>query len=226
MIPLVSPGREYWLGTDISGHSMMQSLTSAIGTEIVTLVLSTIFVLLSGLVLGSAIAITRMHVIRTLAMTCLAFWVTLPTLLVSLLLLIHFGAGQETVVAVIIFVLTPTQALYVATRIAANEGERFVQAKRSFGFSHATILRRHLVPFVFYDYIRYTLSRVPEILMTDLALNFFGLGAQPPQPSLGRLLFDGMGFLYAAWWTWVPVVFAVSFLFLIVDGIASRISED
>ncbi len=37
-------------------------------------------------------------------------------------------------------------------------------------------------------------------ILSEAALSFLGLGIQPPQPSLGRMIFDSQGFATLAWW--------------------------
>ena len=37
-------------------------------------------------------------------------------------------------------------------------------------------------------------------ILSEAALSFLGLGIQPPQPSLGRMIFDSQGFVTLAWW--------------------------
>ncbi len=45
--------------------------------------------------------------------------------------------------------------------------------------------------------------------MLHLALSFLGFGMRPPGASLGRMLFDGLPFMFAGWWLWVfPAVLA------------------
>ena len=37
-------------------------------------------------------------------------------------------------------------------------------------------------------------------ILSEAALSYLGLGVQPPEPSWGRMLFDGRSFLQQAWW--------------------------
>jgi ABC-type dipeptide/oligopeptide/nickel transport system permease subunit len=62
---------------------------------------------------------------------------------------------------------------------------------------------------------------MPEILMMDLAFNFLGLGVQQPNSSFGRMLFDGLSFMFAAWWMWVFVIILVSLLFILINEITN-----
>ena len=87
----------------------------------------------------------------------------------------------------------------------------------SYGFSKSYIYIHHLFPNIVKGFTNYTLARIPEILMMNLALNFLGLGIQSPNSSFGRLLFDGLSFMFSAWWMWVFTVGEIIFLFLLIN---------
>ena len=99
----------------------------------------------------------------------------------------------------------------------------FVIVKKSYGFSKKYILLNHLYPFIKNSYNHYTLSRMPEILMMDLAFNFLGLGVQPPHSSFGGMLYDGLFFMFSAWWMWVFPVILVMLLFIVVNWLVKGI---
>ncbi|MEK6647082.1 MAG: ABC transporter permease subunit, partial [Candidatus Firestonebacteria bacterium] len=90
----------------------------------------------------------------------------------------------------------------------------FVIAKMSYGLSKSYIYIYHLFPNVKKGCTNYTLARMPEILMMNLSLNFLGLGVQPPNASFGRLLFDGLSFMFSAWWMWVFPVTIIMVIFV------------
>ena len=59
--------------------------------------------------------------------------------------------------------------------------------------------------------------------MMDLAFNFWGLGVQPPHSSFGRMLFDGLSFMFSAWWMCVFAVILVILLFVLINSIVMSI---
>jgi peptide/nickel transport system permease protein len=102
----------------------------------------------------------------------------------------------------------------VYNQIEEAKKQDFVIVKRSYGFSKSYILSHHLFPYIKNSFNTYTFSRMPEILMMDLAFNFFGLGIQPPNTSFGRMLFDGLSFMFSAWWMWMFPASVVIVLFV------------
>jgi peptide/nickel transport system permease protein len=91
--------------------------------------------------------------------------------------------------------------------------EVYVRAARSLGASDLRILRLHVLPNVTAPIIVQTSLSLAFAILSEAALSFLGLGVQPPQPSWGRMLFDGRGFIEQGWWL---VVFPGAAIFVTV----------
>ncbi|MBN1317071.1 MAG: hypothetical protein JXA42_16435, partial [Anaerolineales bacterium] len=128
-------------------------------------------------------------------------------LLIAIFVMILLGSGQMKLAVVLTVALTPTQALYVYARLTEAQKQPFAMVKRAYGLSRTQVFMSDLLPYVRPSLRSYTLSRLPEILVMDLAFNYLGLGVQPPHASLGRMLFAGLPFMFAGWWMWAgPLV--------------------
>ncbi|TVL99481.1 MAG: hypothetical protein CV087_17690 [Candidatus Brocadia sp. WS118] len=219
---LSPPSLQYWFGTDLTGSDIFLKSMNALGIEILTIsiVLPAIYFL--GLFLGMILSYFSNDKIREFFLNLIHYWVTLPVLLIALFLLILIGAGQKNAIAVMIFILIPTQALYVYNQLETIKKNDFVIAKMSYGLSKSYIYIYHLFPNVQKGFTNYTLARMPEILMMNLALNFLGLGVQPPFSGFGRLLYDGLSFMFSAWWMWVFVIILITVLFTLVDNFVTK----
>jgi len=62
--------------------------------------------------------------------------------------------------------------------------------------------------------------------MMNLALNFLGLGVQPPMSSFGRMLFDGLSFMFSAWWMWVFIILWIFILFSLIYFINNELLKN
>ena len=81
------------------------------------------------------------------------------------------------------------------------------------GTGHRYILGRHILPNIAGPLIVQTSLSLAFAILSEAALSFLGLGIQPPQPSLGRMIFDSQGFVTLAWWM---AVFPGAAIFVIV----------
>ena len=72
---------------------------------------------------------------------------------------------------------------------------------------------RHVLPNIPGPLIVQTSLSLAFAILSEAALSFLGLGIQPPEPSLGRMIFDSQGFVTLAWWM---AVFPGAAIFVIV----------
>jgi peptide/nickel transport system permease protein len=219
--PLSPPSWEHWFGTDVVGNDVFAKCLAGVGLEVTTLLAVVPAVAVLGTLVGLLLSFFQSGRLRECLVSFVYYWATLPILLIAVFLLIFVGAGQLNVVAILIFVLVPGHSLYVYSQITEAKKRDFVVAKKSYGLRSSRIFLRHLLPYASRSIITYTMSRLPEVLMLNLALNFLGLGVQPPRSSFGRLLVEGLSFMFSAWWLWVFAVASVVLLFVAVNYVAS-----
>src|SRR5690606_36861060 len=62
------------------------------------------------------------------------------------------------------------------------------------------IMPRRVLPTVAAPIIVQTSISLAFAILAEAALSFIGIGTQPPEPSWGRMLADGRGFIQDAWW--------------------------
>ncbi|MDT5247680.1 MAG: peptide/nickel transport system permease protein, partial [Mycobacterium sp.] len=110
-------------------------------------------------------------------------------------------------------VYTPIFARVARASTVSVRVEPFVQVSRTMGTGHGYILARHVLPNIAGPLIVQTSLSLAFAILSEAALSFLGLGIQPPQPSLGRMIFDSQGFVTLAWWM---AVFPGAAIFVIV----------
>ena len=217
------PTPDHWFGTDVIGNDVFFKSFNALFVALITLAIVLPAIYFGGLIIGCVLSYFDNEKLKEFFLNLVHYWVTLPVLLIAVFLLILIGAGQVNVIGILIFTLIPSQSLYVYNQMEEAKKQDFVIAKRSYGFSKAYIFSHHLFPFTKNSFNTYTLSRMPEILMMDLAFNFLGLGVQPPNSSFGRMLFDGLSFMFSAWWMWVFPVILVVLIFVGANWLARNL---
>jgi peptide/nickel transport system permease protein len=104
-----------------------------------------------------------------------------------------------------IYVIVGLMMWAPAARIARAETVRVRSAPsaiaaRAYGFTPFQRFRRVFLPQVTLAPAVSILYLLPELLGLDVGLSFFGLGSTPPNPTLGRLVFEGIASFPAAWW--------------------------
>jgi ABC-type dipeptide/oligopeptide/nickel transport system permease subunit len=74
----------------------------------------------------------------------------------------------------------------------ALKRREFVDAARCVGASDAAIMRRHILPNCLAPIIVATTFGIPSAIMVEAGLSFLGLGVQPPTPSWGLMISEGV----------------------------------
>jgi peptide/nickel transport system permease protein len=121
-------------------------------------------------------------------------------MLLAMAIVAMLGPGIVPAMLAIAVVYTPFFARITRASVLTVREETYIRAARSIGANDARILRLHVLPNVMAPIIVQTSLSLAFAILTEAALSFLGLGVQPPQPSWGRMLFDGRGFLADAWW--------------------------
>ena len=85
-----------------------------------------------------------------------------------------------------------TIARLVRAQILALKQRDFVEAARCLGARDARIMRTHLVPNALGPVIVAAALRVPGAIMGEAGLSFIGLGVEPPTPSWGIMIAEGI----------------------------------
>jgi len=76
----------------------------------------------------------------------------------------------------------------------------YVRSAKAFGFSASSIISKYVIPNAVPPVILASVAVLPEILALDAGLAFFGLGAQPPTPTIGKMIAEGLDVFSIAWW--------------------------
>jgi len=217
-----SPDGLQWLGRDELGRSVLARVMLASGLSLAAAGMALFIMLVLTMLLGGiagwfynrwpdrAISwvIALLHTIPFFLLVVVAAAIWKPGL---------FGA----------FLIVGLFAWAPPARLARAEFLRLCQAPhviaaRSLGFSGPVVFIRHALPMAFLPAFSAVLMLMPELIGLDVGLGFFGLGAQPPTPTLGRLLYAALPLLNSAPWLAIGPCFMVIVLSLIAFWLARQ----
>ncbi|MFM2171381.1 MAG: hypothetical protein RI957_1610 [Verrucomicrobiota bacterium] len=88
----------------------------------------------------------------------------------------------------------------VRAQVQSVKKLEFVEAARSLGLSHWTILFRHILPNCVGPIIVYTTLTIPGVMLFEAVLSFLGLGLKPPNSSWGVLIKEGSDMMLTNTW--------------------------
>jgi peptide/nickel transport system permease protein len=209
---LRGPSGSHWFGTDELGRDVLSRVLVAIAASMQVAVVSVAFAVVVGVTIG-VVAGYRGGWLDTVFMRVVDVMFAFPVLLLALAIVAILGPGVITTMLAIGVVYTPIFARVARASTLSVRVEPFVQVSRTMGTGHGYILARHVLPNIAGPLIVQTSLSLAFAILSEAALSCLGLGIQPPQPSLGRMIFDSQGFVTLAWWM---AVFPGAAIFVIV----------
>ena len=196
---LQGPGSAHWFGTDELGRDVFSRVLVAIAASLRVAVVSVALAAVIGVLVG-VLAGYRGGWIDTVVMRVVDVMFAFPVLLLALAIVAVLGPGITTTMLAIGIVYIPIFARVARASALGVRVEPFVAVSRSMGTGDGYILIRHILPNIAGPLIVQLSLSLAFAILAEAALSFLGLGIQPPQPSLGRMIFDAQGFVTLAWW--------------------------
>ncbi|MGV0814523.1 ABC transporter permease [Mycolicibacterium boenickei] len=196
---LQGPGSAHWFGTDELGRDVFSRVLVAIAASLRVAVVSVALAAVIGVLVG-VLAGYRGGWIDTVVMRVVDVMFAFPVLLLALAIVAVLGPGITTTMLAIGIVYIPIFARVARASALGVRVEPFVAVSRTMGTGDGYILARHILPNIAGPLIVQLSLSLAFAILAEAALSFLGLGIQPPQPSLGRMIFDAQGFVTLAWW--------------------------
>jgi len=123
-----------------------------------------------------------------------------PTILLALTIVAILGAGLPSAMIAIGIVNIPTFARITRGSVLSVREKDYVDAAVVIGAKDWRIMLFHVLPNVMAPIIVQTSLGLSIAVLTEASLSFLGLGAQPPTPSWGTMLYTGQRYIEEAPW--------------------------
>lgn len=191
---LAAPTREFPFGTDALGRDLFSRVLFGARLSMEVATLSVAGATLVGGVLGLAAGYVGGWFDLLIGRVMDVFF-AFPAILLALGIVAALGPDPANVVIAIAVVYTPIFARVVRAPVLAIKANDFVEAARAIGAGPVRIVVRHIVPNLLSTLIVQISLALSWAVLTEGALSFLGLSAQPPAPSWGVMLNEGRQYL-------------------------------
>lgn len=196
---LQPPSAAHWFGTDELGRDVLSrilygsrlSLAIGILPSVISLVIGIVLGLLAGYFGGWAD-----YVIMRLADVMLS----VPSLLLAMVVMYTLGSSTVNLFVALSMVGWASVARVVRSQTLSLKESEYVEAAQSIGVSRFNIMRRHILPNCVPSLIVLFTLNVPAAILSESALSFLGIGAQPPAASWGLMVNQSKQFLFTQPW--------------------------
>jgi microcin C transport system permease protein len=196
--PPQAPSWDHWLGTDSSARDVLARLIYGFRicmTFALALAgISTVLGIIIGAIQGYFAGWTDLTLQRLIEV-----WSALPFLYVVILLGSIYGQSFGVLLFVMALFEWIAMSYYMRGEFYKLREQPFVLASRALGASHTRILFRQMLPNAMTPVITLLPFMVVAGISSLTALDFLGFGLQPPTPSWGELIGQGLQNLQAPW---------------------------
>ena len=169
-------------------------------TGLLVALLATGVSLVIGLIWGTVAAYYGSFVDAALS-RLMELMMAFPILLLAIALASAMQSSSLLVVILIIgFVNWTYIGRIVRGQVLSLRKREFVEAARALGAGDVHIMFRVILPNLVAPLIVYCTLAVAGNILFETALSFLGLGVQPPTPSWGNMIREGMSYYNVAWW--------------------------
>jgi len=196
---LAPPSRQHLLGTDKYGRDVFSRLVYGTRVSFIIGICSVFFSSIAGGLLGVLAGYKGGFWDRTICWMA-DLMLSFPSVLVGVISLVILGPGTYKVIIAISIAFTPRFIRLARGGTLAIKEDDFVHAARAIGASHWRILFYHILPNISGSIIVMSTVWAASAIRLESALSFLGLGAQPPTPSWGLMLREGLeNILFSQW---------------------------
>ena len=195
-----SPSETTPFGTDALGRNMLARTIYATGLSLKVTVHALFIAFGLAVLFGGVAGYTHGKIMDRIISWVIALIYTVPFILIVVAVFAVLEPGIERAYIVIGCLGWVAPARLIRAEVIQYRTALFVTAERALGYSPMHILFRSIIPLSFLPALLSLLYFIPELIGVEVGLSFFGLGAQPPIPSLGRLIYDGLSDFYTGWW--------------------------
>lgn len=197
------PNAQYILGTDDLGRDIATRILYGGRNTLSAAFLSVLVAMLIGSLIG-VVSAYRGGWVDNLMMRGMDVMMSFPAILLAILIVASLRPGMFNLVVAIAFSLIPSFARLVRSIVLGLTHLDHVAASRALGAGDVHIVLKHILPNTVPLVLVQATATLAVAISTAAALNYLGLGVEPPQPDWGLMVSEGQKHVFSA--AYIPII--------------------
>lgn len=220
------PSLRHLFGTDNFGRDIFSRVMKGMGTTIAIAGLVVLFSGAFGILLG---AVTGYFggILDEAVMRVTDAVNGFPSILLALVLISLLGNGRQNVILALGIVFVPSYVRIVRSEFIRLRDADYINRARLMGVGKPRILFVHILPNIFSVFWVSVMIGFNNAILAESGMSYLGIGVQPPDASLGKMLSDAQSYLQSApWYALAPgltIVWVVLGFSMFSEGIRRRV---
>lgn len=200
IVDRLSPANEqYWLGTDSYGRDLLSRIIWGARPSLIIGIVSVGIGMVIGMIFGM-LAGYYGGIFDSLFMRVVDVLMAFPTFLLGLLIATVLGGGIVNLIIAISITMVPRFARLARAPTLSIIEKEYVEASKAIGQKDLQILLFHVLPNIIGPILVLGTLWTATAIRIEASLSFLGLGVQPPTPTWGGMLNEGVDRLTEAPW--------------------------
>lgn len=194
-----SPNLKHWFGTDYFGRDILSRVMKGAQT---TFFIAINTVLIGG-VIGTVVgAVTGYYggKVDEIIMRINDGIASFPSILLALIFVSIIGTGKYPVILALGIIFIPSFARVVRSEFLKMKSMDYVRNAKLLGASDFRIMFVHMLPNAKTMLISTIGIAFNNAVLAESGMSYLGLGVQPPDATLGRMLSEAQTYLMSAPW--------------------------
>lgn len=208
------------MGTDNFGRDILSRIMNGSGSTFFVAICTVLIGGVCGTVLGAVTGYFGGW-LDNLVMRISDILLSFPSVLLALILISLLGPGKSNIIAALGILFIPSFARIVRSEIIRYKEQDFVKSARIMGAGKIRIIFVHILPNAAVSLLTASAIGFNNAVLAEASMSYLGLGVQPPEASLGRMLLEAQSFLVNMPWY---AVFPGIAIIVIILGL-SMVSE-
>ena len=206
----MGPCAKHLCGTDLYGRDIFSRMI--IGTQS-SLIIGLLVLGLSvpfGVILGLIAGYFKNSIISRIILWIMELFMAIPPLILAMVVCTMFTNGYLFAAIGIAVAWWPWYTRMTYNMVTSLSNELYITYTELSGVKLFKILLSEMLPNITSSIVTKMSLDMGSIIRTASSMSFVGLGVQPPEPSLGAMVSEGIQYLPEYWWlTIMPAIVVV-----------------
>ncbi len=216
------PSLTHIMGTDNFGRDVFSRIMNGCGTTFFVAVCTVAIGAFFGIIIGS---LTGFYggILDEIVMRVNDVLLSFPSVLLVLIFISFIGTGKYKIILALGVMFIPSFARIVRSEVIRYKSQEFVKSAKVMGAGNIRIIFVHILPNTVVSLLTAAAIGFNNAVLAEASMSYLGLGVQPPDPSLGRMLSEAQAYIFnAPWyaiWPGVVIVLIILGFSLISEGL-------
>lgn len=219
-----APSLEHIMGTDNYGRDIFSRVCEGITVTFIVAASTVLIGLAAGIIIG---AFTGYYggILDEILMRLNDALASFPSILLALIMVSIVGFGKYKIILSLGLIFIPSFARIVRSEFIRLKHMDYVKSARLAGAGNLRVMFVHMLPNTIPTLMTSVAIGFNNAVLAESSMSFLGLGVQPPDASLGRMLSEAKGYIFSSPWGSIFPGLMIILLVLGVVLIGEGVSE-